>query len=92
MEIVKFTVEWTGNELTINGVRDRGAIIEEKVFWKNLHPQQQWEVICAANKLVSRLRAAHHKGRVVRGEISEGDADRLLKGATGGVPGKLPPI
>ena len=60
MIIADLRVELHGNkEVTINGVNVQASgcqhIIEEKIFCKQLTPDQQWLVLCEARKLLAKM-------------------------------------
>ena len=89
MRIADFTLELHGSsEVTLNGVNvlTEGKtlhMLEEAVFLKQLTPQQQWAILCEMRKMLARMESAYNKGRVLRGEITEGDAKTVTSGAQG---------
>ena len=76
MRLIEFMVELHGDRsVTING-RDssRGEpAFEERVFFKQLELQQQWEVLCQTKKLLARINETYERSRVLHKEISEED-------------------
>lgn len=82
--VLELTVELHGNkEVSINGrpSNSGGGVLEEKLF-SRLDPLQQWHVLCELKKLMAKVNFLYTKGRVLRGEITEGDAKRLLAQAS----------
>jgi hypothetical protein len=80
MKVLELTVELYGNkDVSINGRPSASGIgvFEEKLF-SNMDPVQQWHILCELKKLMARAHFTYMKGRVLRGEITEGDAKRLL--------------
>jgi hypothetical protein len=89
MRIAELVVELHGNkEVTINGRNSREGKhgLDEKIFVKQLTAEQQWQILCEARQLLSRLEHAYRQSLVNRGEVSEGDEKRIRSGM-GGVPG-----
>jgi len=92
MKICEFVAELMSNkDVLLNGhnVLDESVThtcnLDEKVFAK-LHPDQQWMLLCELRKLLSKCDHAYDAGRVARGELTEGDVNRLRSGM-GGVEG-----
>jgi hypothetical protein len=89
MRIVELVVELHGNkEVSINGRNSREGKhgLDEKIFIRQLAADQQWEVLCEARQLVSRLEHAYRQAMISRGEMTEADEKRIRSGS-GGVPG-----
>jgi len=80
MKVIELTVELHGNkDVSINGQPATvGVGFMEEAFFAKLDPAQQWQVMCEIRKLAARANFLYTKGRVLRGEITEGDAKRLL--------------
>ncbi len=90
MHVVELMVELHGvRQVTINGTDvDRGGVLhraDEKVFRKQLSPDQQWRVLCEVKQLAARLEHAYRQGRLERGEITEEKTG--TRSGAGGVPG-----
>lgn len=74
MKVVELVVELTGTkDCLINGVNSFSSkpqhSIEEKVFIRQLSPDQQWHVLCELRKLLSKTEDAYTQARINRGEI-----------------------
>lgn len=90
MRVIELMVEMHGvRQVTINGTDvDKGGTlhqVDEKVFRKQLSPDQQWRVLCEVRQLAARLEHAYRQGRLERGEISEDGKD--LRSGARGIPG-----
>jgi hypothetical protein len=88
MKILELVVELHGNkEVSINGIPiNKGGMLhhlEEKIFLRQVAPDQQWRILCELRQLLARAEHAYTSGRVLRGEITEGDALAIRSGAEG---------
>lgn len=85
MKVLELTVELHGSrEVSINGRPSATGegVMDEKLFG-GLDPAQQWHVLCEVKKLLARTHYVYTKGRVLRGEVTEGDAKRLIAQSSG---------
>ena len=80
MKVIELMVELHGNkEVSINGRQSAcGLSLFDEKLYSSFEPIQQWHVLCELKKLMARAHYTYMKGRVLRGEITEGDAKRLL--------------
>lgn len=97
MKIINFQVELLGNrEVIINGrpVPKGTAEVEEKVIFKTVTLDQQWNTLCELWKLLTKLTDVYNRSRVRAGEISMDmyDKGRIISAGQGipGVVGALP--
>ncbi len=72
-------VELAGHsDVKVNGQRleEADAEIDEKIIFKQLTLQQQWQLICLMKKNINKLYAVYREKRVAEGEITAEDLRR----------------
>lgn len=82
MKILEWVTELHGIDVTLNGrdIMNGGTLLfEEDIFFKQLHSNQQWALLCEARKLLNRMEDAYEKAQVARGDATQADYELLRK-------------
>jgi len=82
MKILELMVELHGADVTVNGrdIMNGGTLMfEEDIFRKQLHPNQQWAMLCEVRKLLNRMDDAYAQSQVARGEATMDDYDAVRR-------------
>jgi len=89
MKILEWVTELHGVDVTLNGrdVMHGGTLVfEEEIFFKRLHPNQQWALLCEARKLLNRMEDSYERSQVARGEVTQSDYEALRRRRAMGKP------
>lgn len=89
MKILEWVTELHGVDVTLNGrdIMNGGTVLfEEEIFFKKLHPNQQWALLCEARKLINRMEDSYETSQVARGEATQADYEVLRKRRAMGRP------
>lgn len=89
MKILEWVTELRGVDVTLNGrdILHGGSLtFEEEIFFKRLHPNQQWALLCEARKLLNRMEDSYERSQVARGEVTQTDYEALRRRRAMGKP------